>query len=248
MRMQAGQGVKSRGDKGKTAEGEWEAETAELSKGHDEDVFYARPKDARSVGVEPPRASRGKTAQQDKIPRETADTQPSVEQVEDGTINSDVFYDAGGKESHAKIPRVTEDTRAGTERVEEGGINSDVFYDSRGKEMRNSAEQEMEVAQERRQEQALEGVNTDVFHSPRVAKMLAGTAARDSSVKIDSAELAQNKAQDMDMERTGHRKTAQPATVTEAGSQPGSDAEIHELATDLSRNVKMTPSTTDVVR
>ncbi|KAI9840849.1 MAG: hypothetical protein M1837_001263 [Sclerophora amabilis] len=92
---------------------------SQLSKGHDDDVFYDPSLQSSPVLSSLPRA---------KIPKQTEDTQGSDEHVKDGQINADVFYSSDGQKDVGAIPQ-TEAVPAQEQVPEE--INTEIFHSPR---------------------------------------------------------------------------------------------------------------------
>ncbi|KAI9807265.1 MAG: hypothetical protein M1833_000008 [Piccolia ochrophora] len=90
-----------------------------LGEGRDDDIFYKRSQRAPPVLSSLPRT---------KIPRQTEDTQNGDEHVEDGKINSDVFYSSQGHQEVEPIPQ--KEVLPEQEQVPDD-INTDVFYSPR---------------------------------------------------------------------------------------------------------------------
>ncbi|KAI9837539.1 MAG: hypothetical protein M1819_007190 [Sarea resinae] len=96
-----------------------DANAANLTRGHDEDTFYTRSTRTSPVLSSLPRS---------KIPKQTEDTQSGDEHVEDGEINSDVFYSSEGHQPGTAIP--SKEAVPEQEQVPEG-INTEVFMNPR---------------------------------------------------------------------------------------------------------------------
>ena len=93
-----------------------DADAKQLSKGHDEDVFYARAKNTSPALSELPRT---------KIPKHTGNAQETDEHVKDGPINSDVFYSSRKDRADQELPLTQASPQQ--EQLPEG-VNTDVFY------------------------------------------------------------------------------------------------------------------------
>ncbi|KAF2012648.1 ubiquinone biosynthesis protein-like protein coq-8 [Aaosphaeria arxii CBS 175.79] len=96
---------------------------AELQKGHDRDVFYARSKETKSEPSSLPR---------EQIPKSTADKQESDDHVDDGRLNQDVFYSTPepGQEELQREQLPHEVAVPEQEQIPEG-VNTDVFRTKR---------------------------------------------------------------------------------------------------------------------
>ncbi len=227
-------------ERGTAKSGEGNGRDGELSKGHDQDVFYDRPTDesARPVGTES--SGPGKPTQE-KIPLKTEDSQAGVDQVDDGQINSDVFYgtgEEGAKPQMPKIPQRTADSQASVEQVEDGKINSDTFYESQGETTTTSTDQELEVVQEQQQEQGLEGINTEIFQSPRIAKLLSAAENKRRMEKEFHSEVA-TATSNHGLNQNGLKENLDPAwsSIPEVQGQAMADKGIQDLAADLSQDL-----------
>ncbi|KAI9714828.1 MAG: hypothetical protein M1820_000117 [Bogoriella megaspora] len=82
----------------------------------DQEVFHDRPR-----GASPELSSLPRT----KLPKHTVDTQGSIENVQDGQINQDVYYSSEGERATQQIP--SQEAVPEQEEIPEG-VNIDVFH------------------------------------------------------------------------------------------------------------------------
>ena len=159
-----------------------------------------------------------------------------------------------------KLPRVTEDAQETDEHVHDTHINQDVYYTTTPKDQEQSVAGSQAVPP---QEQLPEEAYSEIFHSPRVAKMMRGQPAQNSTTKstqlphdenspVKQSTTAEESDQVESSTRTStqdrlHAFNAQSDTATTSTSEQGGDHEVHRLAADIAKDTENKESNTSEV-
>ncbi len=177
--------------------------TAELQKGHDEDVFYSRSSQSSPTLSSLPRT---------KLPRQAVATQDSVNPVNDGQINADVFYSSPGRQQDQRVPQT--ESVPEQDQVQED-VNTDVFHSPRIAKL-------------------LAGKDKS---GPRGLKLKGA-----GPTPVEKTELAKDKDQDTFNVRSTEQQVpealtqALPRDQKQSPSKESNDSEVQSLATDIAKD------------
>lgn len=172
--------------------------------------------------------------------------------------DQDVFYTpptSSGRVLSAlprvKLPKVTENAQESDEHVPDAHLNQDVYYSSTPKDQQQSVPGSQAVPE---QEQLPEEAYSEIFHSPRIAKMMRGQPAQDSTSKfrhspsaksypVEQGKTAEENGQADSSMRTPAQDesqafSAQSETQTLLASEQEGEHDVQSLAADIAKDTE----------